>query len=247
MIRYPQLNYKALATAGLASLVLNVLPITAIAAYGQSSDDPNQGLPPGTVGGGSRGGSVACSVQTPLVAFMPDTNVLKTLDTDPSLWVYLPNFSSFETAELVFYDENETAVIDTVFPVANQSGLMKISLDAIAQNQPLDSHQSYRWFLSLVCPNNRAADVSVDGWLQLTPLSTALAHQLGQTTNPIEQANLYLTAGMWSEALTTLIRWQESPSPDITQQAWTEVIATLSPVTTPLNFTTAYRLRLEAD
>ncbi|MGK7891889.1 MAG: DUF928 domain-containing protein [Leptolyngbyaceae cyanobacterium] len=247
MMRHPRFShYATLATVGLASLLVNVFPVATLPVYAQSSDDSNQGLPPGTVGGGSRG-PVDCNAHSPLVAFAPETNLLKTLATQPTLWVYLPDTFSFEEAEFVLYDENEATVIDTVFTVADQSGLMKIDLAAIAQDQALEPGQNYRWFFSLVCPDNRAADVSVDGWLNLTPLATDLANQLDQTHDPIDRANLYISADMWSEALTTLVSWHESPSPDLSQSAWDGVIETLSPVTTPLNLTTAYRLTLESD
>ncbi|NEQ97110.1 MAG: DUF928 domain-containing protein [Cyanothece sp. SIO2G6] len=245
MMRHTQFNYTALTTVGLASLLINVLSFAGSSAYAQS-DNTNHGLPPGTVAGGSRG-ATTCSIQAPVVAFMPETNLLQTLDTQPSLWVYLPESLPLQDAELVLYDETETAVIDTVFSIADQSGLVKIDLAAIANVSPLKADQRYRWFLSLICPDNRAADISVDGWLHLTPLSATLAEQLDRTSDPVEQANLYITAGMWSEAIATLVDWQESSSTTIAPEAWEGVIEALNPGSVPLNLATADQLTLDAN
>ena len=239
-MQYFQVRYRILPILSMVSL-LTLSSVSLPSSANTNNPDPNQGLPDGTVGGGSRSGS-ACSSQEPLLAFVPDSHILKTTESQTTLWFYLPKSDILTDAELIVYDENGDAVVDTIFSVAEQSGLFGINLNSLTDGGILDLEKDYRWFFSLICPDDRAADVSVDGWVQSTALSPSFIDELNAVP-PVEQANLYIQEGLWSEAVLLLLNSQHSaisaaPRPN----SWNSVIQAISPAPIPLNFATAYQL-----
>ncbi|MEM9213542.1 MAG: DUF928 domain-containing protein [Cyanobacteria bacterium P01_F01_bin.150] len=205
--------------------------------------DANQGLPEGTVGGGSRSGS-ACNSQEPLLAFVPGNHVLKTTEAQTTLWFYLPDSDILTNAELIVYDETNAVVIDTSFSVAERSGLLGVNLNLMVEKGKLDLEKNYRWFFSLICPDDRAADLSVDGWVQTTSLSSSFTDAIN-SVSPVEQANLYIQEGLWSEAVLLLMN---SPRMSNTTESrldmWNSVVQTISPAPVSLNFTTASQVTI---
>lgn len=243
MMQYLQMGYKLTAASILALFVL-LPPLTFQAAYAQGDDtDSNDGLPPGTVGGGSRGSETQCGTHEPLMAFIPNDQVLKTTQEQPTLWFYLPNVDTLSDAEFILYDENYHPIVDTTFSVADQSGLFGVNLAAITQDQPLQLNQNYRWFFSLICPDNRAADISVDGWLQTVSLPSSI-NQVISNTEPVEQAKAYLREGLWSEALAVLIDLHTSAPTTTLLDEWNTIIQTMSHAPVSLSFVNAYQLNL---
>lgn len=237
MMQYFRLRYRVLALLSMASLATLSSFGFAEGAHANGSN-PNEGLPDGTVGGGSRSGT-ACSSQDPLLAFMPSNHLLKTAEAQTTLWFYLPSSDILTDAELVVYDEGGNTVVDTTFSVAEQSGLIGINLDSLAPDQKFDLETNYRWFFSLICSEDRAADISVDGWVQSTSLDPSFVNTLNSMP-PIEQANLYLQAGLWSEAVSLLMDAQDSTISSA--HDWHTIVQTLSSAPVHLNFETASQI-----
>ena len=99
---------------------------------------------------------------------------------------------------------------------------------------------SSEWFFSLICPEDRAEDVSVDGWVQSTTLSSSLMNTL-EASSSVEQANLYLQEGLWSEAVLLLMNApQANPNSDNWLTTWNSVLQTLSPAPVSLDFATVF-------
>ena len=155
------------------------------------------------------------------------------------LWFYLPDSDIFTNAELIVYDENSHAVVDTSFSVAEYSGLFGVNLNVMVEGGKFDLGKDYRWFFSLICPDDRAADISVDGWFEAMTLSPSFSDELN-AVSPVEQANLYIQAGLWSEAVLLLMN---SPyvegATDHGLDPWNSIVQTISPTPVPLNFATS--------
>lgn len=224
--------------------LLSMMSVLALSSMSVPSDahaneiDENQGLPDGTVGGGSRSGS-SCNIQDPLLAFVPGNHVLKTTESQTMLWFYLPESDILTNAELIVYDENSHVVVDTSFSVAEYSGLFGVNLNVMVEGGKFDLEKDYRWFFSLICPDDRAADISVDGWFEATTLSPSFSDKLN-AVSPVEQANLYVQAGLWSEAV--LLLMNSSYVDSATEHGldpWHSIIQAISPVSVPLNFATS--------
>lgn len=239
MMLYSQTCAKAFKLMG-TSLLMTLAALSISSAVDASEAGENRGLPGGTVGGGSRGGTV-CSSQEPLLAFVPDSHVLKTADSQTTLWFYVPDSDVLTNAEFLVYDENENVVVDTTFSVEEQSGLFGINLNLMAEGP----HKDYRWFFSLVCPGNRAADISVDGWVQSTALSSEVASELS-VAEPLEKAALYVEEGLWSEALSLILNEQYGDLDVPTLERWTLIMQSISPVPMALDFETVSRLTIDS-
>ena len=240
MMQYFRLRYKAFSIFSMVSLLtLSSFGLPSISTA--NTTDPNQGLPDGTLGGGSRSGS-ACNSQEPLVAFVPDSHVLKTTESATTLWFYLPDSEILTDAELIVYDEQGNAVVDTTFSVSEQSGLLGINLISMTEERQLDLEKDYRWFFSLICPDDRAADISVDGWVQSTALSPSFMNEISAAP-PLEQAGLYVQEGLWSEAMLLLMHsQQEQVATPSRVEGWDSIIQAISPAPISLNFATASQL-----
>ncbi|NET09116.1 MAG: DUF928 domain-containing protein [Symploca sp. SIO2B6] len=245
-MQYLQLGYK-FTTASVVALLMLLSPATLQMAHAQGDDpDSNEGLPPGTVGGGSRGSEVRCGTHEPLMAFIPNDHVLKATEEQPTLWFYLPDLEDLTHAEFVLYDENYRTVVDTTFSIADQSGMFGVNLAAITQAQPLELNRNYRWFFSLICPDNRAADISVDGWFQPIALSSSLTQSLSET-KAVDQVQFYLREGLWSEALSVLIDLHASTPATTLLDEWNTIIQTMSHAPVSLSFANTYQLNLTPD
>ena len=240
-----QFRYRLLPILSMMSLLtLTSFGLPSIASA--NTPDPNQGLPDGTLGGGSRSGT-ACSSQDPLLAFVPDSHVLKTTESQITLWFHLPDSDILTNAELIIYDEQGSAVVDTTFSVAEQSGLFGVNLTSMPDGEKLDLNKDYRWFFSLICPDDRAADISVDGWIQSTALPPSFMNELNAVP-PLEQANLYVQEGLWSEAMMLLMDSQVSQSTTTPWvDSWDSIIQAISPAPISLNFATASQLDVSPD
>ena len=236
MMKHFQLDRMFTLLSMISVLALSSLSVPSNAHANEP--DPNQGLPDGTLGGGSRSGS-SCSSQDPLLAFVPGNHVLKTTESQTMLWFYLPDSDIFTNAELIVYDENSNAVVDTSFSVVEHSGLFGVNLNTMVESGKFALGKDYRWFFSLICPDDRAADISVDGWFEATTLSPSFSDELN-AVSPVEQANLYVQAGLWSEAVLLLMN---SPyvngTTDHGLEPWNSIIQTISPAPVPLNFATS--------
>lgn len=224
--------------------LLSMMSLMTLSSFGFPSvayangTDGNEGLPDGTIGGGSRGGS-ACSSQDPLLVFAPGNQTLKTTEGETTLWFYLPDSDVLTNAELIVYDEQNNPIVDTTFSVAEQSGLFGVNLNSMIEGGQLDPEKEYRWFFSLLCPNDRAADIVVDGWVQATTLSPSLTDEL-KAASPADQAHLYLQEGLWSEAVQLFIPSSaENSTPDYWLDTWQSMSETLNrPESVSLNFAT---------
>lgn len=226
------------------TLFITFAAVLGLSSAVHATEGENRGLPGGTVGGGSRGGTV-CSSQEPLLAFVPDSHVLKTTDSKATLWFYVPDSEMLTHAELIVYDEHDNAVVDTTFSVEEQAGLFGVNLNLMEEGQHISLGKDYRWFFSLICPGNRAADISVDGWVQSTALSSDVSSELS-VADPLEQAALYVQEGLWSEALSLMLSEQYGDLDAPTLEGWMSIMQSMSPIPVALDLTTASQLTVES-
>ena len=80
MMKHFQLDRMFTLLSMMSVLALSSISVPSGAHANEAETDENQGLPAGTVGGGSRSGS-SCNSQDPLLAFVPDNHVLKTTES----------------------------------------------------------------------------------------------------------------------------------------------------------------------
>ncbi|MGK7890133.1 MAG: DUF928 domain-containing protein [Leptolyngbyaceae cyanobacterium] len=201
-------------------------------AQAQAAEEPRQGFPTSRVGGGTRSN---CHADDPLVALIPETGLLKVTAAQPSLWFYIPQSDALQDAEFILYNSEETIIYETTFTTAEESGLVELNLADLAPDLTLDPNQQYQWFLSLICPHSRVADLVVHGWVQPVELTQGSSPQ--DSNNQDFQANLsaYLENGFWSRALTLLTEsHQGDPNNAAATNQWSHLIQSMSLPSLPL-------------
>jgi hypothetical protein len=215
---------RALAIAFSAGLTLIAVPYE---AFAQTYVPPDVGLPGRREGGGTRG---ECSaVDKTLYALMPTNNFGYTVDEYPTFYWYVPQIGA-QAAEFVLLDENNNEVFLTTFQIADQPGIISLSLPEQSGFPSLTPGENYHWFFSLICDfNDRSGDLYTDGWVQRTTLESnpSLAMQL--STAPAEDhADIYAEAGIWFNALDELAQGQiDDPSNLQLQSKWSNLLTSV--------------------
>jgi hypothetical protein len=201
----------SLATPSLASPLLKFKP-------------PSRGTPPITGGAASRSGGACILGQEPLKALMPRSNYGLTAVADPVLLVYVPQ-STAKTVEFQLRTaDNRSRVFRKSMPTPTTAGIVRLSVDN-AGLSPLQSNQSYRWYVSLVCNvGDRSLNPIVEGWVERIPADAALTQKLTQATDQ-SRPFVYAEAGLWYEAVASLdaLRRSQPTHPGLRTQ-WTSLL-----------------------
>ncbi len=210
----------AICLSSLYTLSLGSFPELVLA---ENFNTPRQGLPGRRVGGGSRGN---CNFgEQMLTALIPKNNLGLTVAGHPKFFFYIPQTTNSQVVEFVLRDETDRQIYETTFKTNGTSGVISLSLPNSAPLKALEIGKKYQWYFSIICnPQNRANDVSVDGWIQRVKLSPTLTSELEKVA-PRGRAALYATAGIWHEALTTLAALRHSRPDDSTIAAeWAQLL-----------------------
>lgn len=172
---------------------------------------PSRGLPGRRTGAGSRSPSAGPCLPDPtknLVALLPDTNLGLTTTAYPRFFWSIPqNNASGVEFSLYAVDaqkNNRQLLYQTTFSISGESAIASLELPQTANLPPLAANQDYRWTLALVCnPDDRAQDITVEGWVQRNTPSNALNQQL-QKAAPRDRPAIYAQNGFWFDTLATL-------------------------------------------
>ncbi|HIK57425.1 MAG TPA: DUF928 domain-containing protein [Synechococcales cyanobacterium M55_K2018_004] len=220
-----------LAIALTVGLISGGFPIAALA---QGFIPPNRGLPGRREGGGTRGD---CQVREALVSLTPEfesdrpgqkINYSVTLSERPTLYWYLPAHQAQEV-EFLLLDDSGNEVYRHTTPLIQagttvpQAGIISVTLPATVA--PLALNRNYQWFLSLVCdPQDRAADITSEGWITRMAPEPALAQRL-QAATASDRPQLYRDAGIWQDALMALaVLHRDQPSNAQIAAEWTSLL-----------------------
>jgi Domain of Unknown Function (DUF928) len=187
---------------------------------------PGQGTPKSTAGGGSRISSqVACRTSNradQFVALSPGQQLALTTVDRPNFLIYLPQTKA-TALELSLFDHNRKGIYQTILPVPQTSGLVRIQLPQTAPS--LSKNQPYAWSIALVCnPADRTEDWVVRGWIQRTDLAPQIQRNLTQA-KAIDQVKIFAAQGFWHEAATTLMELQQqTPNDPKLLSMWQELL-----------------------
>ncbi len=168
------------------------------------------GAPRRTTGAGTRSPGSACPVAgKPLTALLPTNNFGVTVAAYPTFAVYMPALSPRTPplpVEFLLQDKNGNDIYKANYQTSKTSGIVTFSLPSQAGLMPLEVGQDYKWSFSISCrPNDRSADMSVEGLVRRVELNPTLRSQLKQAS-PQKQVELYAEAEIWQDALATLVQ-----------------------------------------
>lgn len=180
----------------------------------------NNGVPGGTAGGGSRGG--ACPTDSVnsgarLVPVIASVEQNLTTDSNPSWLVYIDN-TAVNQLFLHVSDREGSYDYQTILPIEEESGILKISLPEEAPELALDT--PYQWSLAIICGETlRPDDPYVQGTIQrVAPLEEIEVSEMEQVAQFAEQ-------GIWYDAIDTLASMRQSnPDNAELQSAWTALL-----------------------
>ncbi len=229
-------HYRQAFTITLTGLLcLNVVAMPGAAGgFDTPEDGPVQGLPGRRLGGGTRGPELLGNGEHKLlVALMPETNLAVTTAAYPRFLFHLPPAHESRAVEYVLRNAADQLVYETTFAVDSTSGLVSIDLADVEGLAPLVINENYHWYFSIVS-DDRAQDISVDGWTRRVDLSTWLAEQTEmpdlaarlEAAEPLEQARLlYQDAQLWHDAAVILADLQQAePQNEAITAEWLELL-----------------------
>ncbi|MFB8787780.1 MAG: DUF928 domain-containing protein [Potamolinea sp.] len=181
--------------------------------------------------GARRGSSCQFTEQPPLTALVPENGLGVTVSAQPTFYVYVPARSPQATPlqiEFHLKDKNDIDIYQTSFQTIGKPGIVAITLPTQAGLLPLEIGQDYKWTFSVGCSvNDRSTDITVGGVVRRVELNDTLNNQLKQASRQ-KQVELYAEAGIWQDALTTLIQLKrENPTDPEVISAWTKLLSSV--------------------
>ncbi len=178
---------------------------------------PGPGAPVNTFGGATRSDEpVGCNEgEGAPYALIPASGTGETVAEYPTVFWYMPQTSAPEV-EFVLKDANDNEVYKTTYVLAKSAndvegapGIMSLTLPALANLSPLEIGQEYHWQLKFICDpkNAESNNILVKGRIKRVALDPILARRV-QLATPQQRVALYAKAGLWHEALSTMVELQ---------------------------------------
>ncbi len=189
--------------------------------------------PPANLGRpGNREGAAtrsACLSANTLTALVPLSNLGLTTEGFPTFYWYVPQNNCLAEFRLVEVDpttNNETVLYLSRMDLSGEARIVGLSLPKEGSLLPLKVGKEYFWDIGLVAPASADDPPSnfVKGWVKRVEPSASLTAAL-QTAKGIARYEAYANAGLWYDALNTLVQLrQTTPNNPALNQAWSELL-----------------------
>ncbi|BAZ16726.1 hypothetical protein NIES4071_86040 [Calothrix sp. NIES-4071] len=172
--------------------------------------------------------------QKPPTPLMPqDKEAQLTTSEYPTFYIYIPPITTkAQTMEFVLRDDsNITPLYRESFQPVQQAGIITVRLPA--NRPPLQLGKVYTWGFSMICDTRkRDEDIYIEGRIRRVQ-DEDLDAQLQTTSQILDRAVLYTTAGFWENALTSIVtlRRQRPKDPEV-EQYWQDLLQSISQPTT---------------
>ena len=181
----------------------------------QVTFEPPRGTKPAqTVGGASRGEQCpldSMEQDLPLTPLLPTSSPSLTMESHPTLLVYVPKTSATK-ALLSVRDASEDYDYQTTMLIGDRAGIVSLTLpdDAPA----LDVNREYNWSLILMCDNKLRPDSPVvQGDVIRVAADRYITNKLAVASS-LESAAIYGNAGVWYDTVSSLAKLKTSNPKD---------------------------------
>jgi hypothetical protein len=155
----------------------------------------------------------------PLTALIPKTTFGLTAATHPTFFFYIPQTSATAIRFVLLDEENQNKLYDKTFAIPSTPGIVSLNLSRDKTLQPLKVGKNYRWYFLMICdPQERSADIYVEGLVQPVELTPNLSSQL-KKASPLDRVAFYQKNQLWYDALTTLAEQRRLNPEDAALQA----------------------------
>jgi len=196
-----------------------------------------EGIPGRRVGAGTRGdcravfastGKAQTKEKKPLMAFIPEDILARTVSESPTLYWYVPD-TDVTLAELRLVDEQDRALYEVKIPLTGKAGIVSHQIPASVASRLLKPNQPYEWLFSLLCDQKEpSGNPYVRGVLQRIPPSASLISQL-RNAQPSEHSAIYARAGIWQDALSESIQQRcRRPNDQSAYRQWVSLLQSVN-------------------
>ncbi|HIK05709.1 MAG TPA: DUF928 domain-containing protein [Trichormus sp. M33_DOE_039] len=176
---------------------------------------PNRKAPQTTAGGGSRGDSCDLASKEILQPLIPQNKLGLTLAERPTFHWFVQQMS-IQTAHFAILDD-KGIVYTTTVKLPNKAGIISFTLPNDAPS--LKVGKQYHWYFAIACDSEDSEkEITTDGWIERIQLTPTLSKQLARS-HPKQLSQVYATAGIWHEALHTLVKQRLANPSDSTVTA----------------------------
>ena len=191
---------------GVCAASFGLLLLASDAAMSQTSKE----TPPRT--SGRSGGTRGCEAREAIASTLPALMLLTPNHTTAKVTANSPTFAWFIrdrtpqplTFRLYRYGPNSQTprLVMQDDRLISKPGIMVMSLP-----QPqLTVGQRYLWQVEVICdPNRPSGNVFAEADVEVVTTDLTLATKLNTASNPRDRANLYLSAGLWHNALKLML------------------------------------------
>jgi hypothetical protein len=149
-----------------------------------------------------------------------------TVQEHPSFYIYIKKLAALkeqiaDTPPNFFISDNrsQTILYEAQFSLPTESGIFKIDLPS---SMKLEVGKPYVW--SLEFEDKVGIIGTIEGWIERIEMSPQLSRELTATTNPIERARLYANAGIWYDALDTLMQARQNADSQELKDQWVSLL-----------------------
>ncbi|HEY9651944.1 MAG TPA: DUF928 domain-containing protein [Coleofasciculaceae cyanobacterium] len=165
--------------------------------------------------GGSRGcdkpiASAQTAEDSSLILFSSMQTLGRTAETRPTLAWYVSNFVS-SPMEFRLYEYDVASQKTTLVAEVKDKNFKSspgIVLLSFSESMPsLSIGKRYLWQVELICDaNSPSSNPFAEGEFKVVEGTPELQAQLAQAQNPFERATVYVKAGLWYDALATVLQ-----------------------------------------
>jgi|GEM_PF-223894 len=164
-----------------------------------------------------------------LTALVPQNQLGVTTSEYPTMFVYMPAFgaeASSMPVEFILEASDGEEIYKATFNTSAIPGIMGLGIPPRAGISPLEIDQDYHWRFSVICnEDERSQDIVVGGVVRRVELDSQLQEQL-MVVSQQEQVELYAEAGIWHDALSTLVQLRRDNPTDLELAAdWEKLLS----------------------
>lgn len=197
---------------------------------GVTFEPPNEGSLEHSQGGATRdsgycpGDANLKSASESVLPLMPANSQQGfTVSDRPTFFIYVPETSA-EEIFFILKDENEDYYYQKSLTIPEKGGIVSVQ---IPEDAPaLEIGQNYQWTFAIACQMPMRPDSpTISGWVQRVAANSVGITQMDSTPS-LEMAQLYGSAGIWFDAVTTLAQLRDR-QPEAYTATWEEFLSSV--------------------
>jgi hypothetical protein len=150
-------------------------------------------------GGGTRGGTCFTQPNSTLSIVAPTVDTL-TATANPNIFVYVPASREDTAGEFVLVDADGNLIHEQSVTIPSGDSILAI---AVPEEVTLEPGGEYAWAFAINCTiDNQVVSTAVEAGLTRKQLTPEMEKKIKATEDPLAQANLYASEGIWQDTLT---------------------------------------------